>query len=429
MPQSANYVSTPSYYRASALPRAVTAPLSGEVSTDVCVIGGGFTGISTALELRRRNYDVVLLDAGEIGAGASGLNGGQLGGGQRRDVDFLEAQVGHNMAKVLWQLGNDARDLVKKRIDELAIPCDLTPGVAYAVHRKRDLPAVHSLADKLRRHYGSTKLETLDARGMTELLGTDVYYGGWVDRDSVHLHPLNLLLGEAKAAETAGVRVFEHTRATSYRDGATVDVHTQHGRVNARYLVLAMNGYLGGFEPRIAGKIMPVSNYIVATAPLDHSERASILPSGVAAADSRFVIHYFRRSADGRLLFGGGESYTSRFPRDIAAFVRPHLAAVYPALAAKPIDYAWGGRLAITINRLPHFGRLSPRVYFAQGYSGHGVGMAHLAGQVIGEAIAGIAERFDVFAGLPIRTFPGGRWLRWPAVALGMTYYALRDRF
>jgi gamma-glutamylputrescine oxidase len=426
---SANYVSNRSYYRATALSRAVTAPLAGDVSADVCVIGGGFTGVSVALELRRRNYDVVLLEAGELGAGASGLNGGQLGGGQRRDVDYLEARFGGNMAKVLWQLGNDARDLVKRRVEELAIPCDLAPGVAYAVHRKRDIPAVHALGEKLRREYGATGLDNLDARGIAELLGTDVYYGGWLDRDSAHLHPLNLLLGEAKAAEAAGVRMFENTRALFYDERATIRVRTPQGSVNARYLVLAMNGYLGNFEPRIAGKIMPVNNYIVATAPLDEAERARVLPTGIAAADSRFVINYFRRSADGRLLFGGGESYTNRFPRDIAAFVRPHLARVYPALAGKAIEYAWGGRLAITMNRMPHFGRLSPHVYFAHGYSGHGVGMAHMAGLVIAEAIAGIAERFDVFAHLPIRTFPGGRWLRWPGLVLGMTYYALRDRF
>jgi gamma-glutamylputrescine oxidase len=295
------------------------------------------------------------------------------------------------------------------------------------VHRKRDLPGVFALADKLRHDYGAS-IEKLDARGMAELLGTDVYHGGWLDHASAHLHPLNLLLGEARAAEAAGVRVFEHARAVSYHDAAMPRVSTTTGAVSARFVVLAMNGYLGGFEPRIAGKIMPVNNYIVATEPLNDDQRRRILPTRVAAADSRFVINYFRRSVDDRLLFGGGESYTSRFPNDIAGFVRPHLAAIYPELAHARFDYAWGGRLAITMNRLPHFGRLSPRIYFAQGYSGHGVGMAHLAGQMIAEAIAGVAERFDIFAHLPTRTFPGGRWLRWPGLALGMTYYALRDR-
>ena len=417
-----------SYYRATASPRVPQPPLQGDVAADVCIVGGGFTGVSAALELRRKGRSVTLLEAEEIGAGASGLNGGQLSGGQRRDVAWLEARFGRERAQELWRLGNEGRELVRARVAEYAIDCDLKSGVVHAVHRRRDLPETHALADELNEHYGA-HLEKLDAAGIAQLLGTSTYYGGWLDVDAAHLHPLNLLIGETLAAEAAGVRVYERSRAIGYDDGARVRVRTSTGVVEAEFLVLAMNAYLGAFEPRIAGKIMPVNNYIVATTPLRPEVLARINSRGVAVADSRFVINYFRVSADGRLLFGGGESYTSRFPNDIAAFVRPHLRHVYPDLAETPIDYAWGGRLAVTMNRLPHLGRVSPHVYFAHGYSGHGIAMTHLAGRLIAEAIAGTPERFDLMASLPIRTFPGGRWLRWPGLALGMTYYALRDRF
>ncbi len=417
-----------SYYGATAHALVHQPSLVGDVRADVCIIGAGYTGLSAALHLRKAGYDVVVVEAERIGFGASGRNGGQLYGGARRDVDWLEAKLGKTMARELWRLGDEARTLVKELIATYAIDCDLTPGIAIVAHRKRYVPEYHALVDKLAVDYGVEGLEKTDAVRVRELIGTDVYFGGYVDWHAAHLHPLNLARGVAKAALDAGARIFEGTRATRITEGREVRVQCEHGSVAAGHVLIATNGYLGNLSPKLAGRIMPINNFIVATEPMP-AERASALnPHRVAAGDSRFVINYFRVSADNRLLFGGGENYRRRFPRDIASFVRPYLLKIYPGLGDLAIDYAWGGTLAITMNRMPHFGRLSPRVHFAHGYSGQGVALAHLAGKLFAEVIRGQSERFDVFARIPTPPFPGGRWLRWPGLVLGMTYFALRDR-
>jgi gamma-glutamylputrescine oxidase len=416
------------YYTATATLLPEQPALQESVRADVCVIGAGYTGLSAALHLAQAGMQVVVLEAQRIGWGASGRNGGQLSGGQRQDVDWLESRFGVATARRLWQLGEDAKQLVKRLIDELDIECDLMPGVAVVAHRRRYVGEYHSLADKLTHVYGRTGLEKLDADATRSLLGTTAYHGGYVDWEAVHLHPLKLALGLARRCLRLGVRIFEGSRALSFDDGAGVTVKTATGRVQADYLVLAANGYVGGLAPKLAGRIMPINNFMIATEPLEAELAASLNPRRIAVADSRFVVNYFRMGADCRMLFGGGENYRQNFPGDIAAFVRPYLLKIYPQLAASGIDYAWGGTLAITLNRLPHFGRLSQRVLFAQGYSGQGVGLAHLAGVVLAEAIRGATERFDVFTRIPTRPFPGGRWLRWPGLVLGMTYFALRDR-
>jgi len=417
-----------SYYAATATPLVQLPPLAADARADVCVVGAGYTGLSAALHLARAGFSVIVLEAQCIGFGASGRNGGQLNGGQRRDVDYLEAHFGRARARELWALGDEARDLVKSLVKELSIDCDMTPGVAIVAHRKRFVPDYHALVDTMTERYGATHLEKLDAARTRELLGTAAFHGGYLDRSAAHLHPLELARGIARACLAAGAKIHESTRVQSFEDGRLVQVRTTRGTVTADHLVLATNGYLGDLAPRLANRIMPINNFMIATAPLAPERAQALNPERIAAADSRFVIDYFRLSRDRRLLFGGGENYRARFPRDIASFVRPYMLKIYPDLADVAIDYAWGGTLAITMNRLPHFGRLSPRVYFAQGYSGHGIALAHLAGKLIAEAIRGSAERFDVFARIKIPPFPGGRFLRWPALVLGMTYFALRDR-
>ena len=417
-----------SYYAATAHTLPQQPSLSESVHADVCIVGAGFTGLSAALHLAQAGKSIVVLESQRIGWGASGRNGGQLYGGQRKDVDWLEAKLGLDGARRLWELGEAAKHLVKRLIEDLAIDCDLTPGIAAVAHKPRYVAEYHALADKLATRYGRQGIEKLDARQTRDLLGTDAYFGGYVDWDAAHLHPLNLALGVARRCIELGVRIYENTPAVSFADSGSVTVRTPQGTVTADHLILAANGYLGNLAPKLAGRIMPINNFIVATEPLDSATLNEINPRRVAVGDSRFVINYYRLSDDGRLLFGGGENYRSGFPRDIAGFVRPYMLKIYPQLERVKIDYAWGGTLAITLNRMPHFGRLSPHVYFAHGYSGQGVALAHLAGQLLAETIGGDPHRFDAFAALPTRPFPGGRWLRWPGMVLGMLYFAMRDR-
>ena len=393
----------------------------------MCIIGGGYTGLSAALHLAERGYSVVLLEGRQVGWGASGRNGGQLGTGQRLDERELEVRFGTDTARQLFGLGLAGRSLVKDLILRHNIDCDLTPGQLLCAARPAHLGDLERRAAKLARDHAYPDQRVLGRQALREIVDSPGYHGGVLDSGAAHLHPLNYALGLARACVTAGVRIYEHSLVTGYSGTTPVIVRTSQGEVRARYLVLGCNGYLGGLEPRIADRIMPINNYLLATPPLgDLASRLIADPACVH--DTLFVVNYYRLSRDGRLIFGGGETYTRKFPADLPGFVRRHMLRVFPQLSAVPIDYAWGGTLAITMNRLPHFGRLAPNVYFAQGYSGHGVSMATLAGQLMAEAIAGTAERFDVFARLPPPPFPGGTLLRWPGQVIGMLWFALRDR-
>ncbi len=393
----------------------------------MCVIGAGYTGLSAALHLAERGYSVVLLEGRRVGWGASGRNGGQMGTGQRREESELEARFGRDTARQLFQLALAGRDLVKDRIARHAIDCELTPGQLLCATKPAHLSGLEQRAGKLARDYAYPHQRVLDKPAMREVVDSPLYHGGLLDSGAAHVQPLNYALGLARACVAAGVRIHEHSSVTGYSGTAPVVVRTAQGEVRAGHLVLGCNGYLGGLEPRIADRIMPINNFLLATAPLGPLA-SRLIRSPACVHDTLFVVNYFRLSRDGRLLFGGGETYTSQFPQDMKGFVRRYMLRVFPQLAAVPIDYAWGGTLAITMNRLPHFGRLAPNVYFAQGYSGHGVSTATLAGQLMAEAIAGTAERFDVFARLPPAPFPGGTLLRWPGLVLGMLWFSLRDR-
>jgi len=417
-----------SWYAATAVGIQSHPRLEGERRADVCVIGAGYTGLSAALHLAERGYAVVVLEAARVGWGASGRNGGQMGSGQRRDQQWLEDHLGVEHARRLWDLAEDAKALVKERVRRHAIACDLRPGILHAAHRPRDAQWYARYTEKLQREYNYPHVRVVAREEMAGMLGTTVYHGGNLDSGAGHLHPLNFALGLARAALGAGAEIFEHSAVTGFDEGSGLAIRTGQGVVRCDHAILACNGYLGDLAPPIAGTIMPINNFIAATEPLGEERARSLIRDDVAVADSKFVIDYFRLSADHRLLFGGGENYSPRFPRDIAAFVRPYMLKVYPQLADVSIEYAWGGTLAITLQRMPHFGRLSSRVLYAHGYSGHGVAMATLAGELLAEATAGQAERFDVMARVPAKRFPGGAWLRHPALVLGMMYYALRDR-
>ncbi|HEY2891542.1 MAG TPA: FAD-binding oxidoreductase [Dongiaceae bacterium] len=414
-----------SYYAATANPAPARPALAGEISADACVIGGGYTGLSAALHLAERGYKTVLLEAEQVGWGASGRNGGQVNTGLRKGPSALVAMFGREDAKRLFQLAEEAKALVRERVARHAIACDLKPGSLYVAYKRSDPDWMAKEVETLHEDFGYGAARLLSRTELEQRLASRRYFGAIADTGAAHLHPLNYALGLAAAGQAAGVAIHEKSAALSLAPG---EVRTAGGRVMARHILLACNAYLGGLEPRIAGKIMPISNYIIATESLGDSEARMLIRDDYAVCDTKFVVDYYRLSADRRLLFGGGETYSAREPADIAGFVRPYMLRVFPQLANKRIDHGWGGRLAITMNRLPHLGRLPGDIYFAQGYSGQGVALSSLAGKLMTEAIAGTAERFDLFARIPHCTFPGGTLLRHPAMVLGMLWYALRDR-
>ena len=418
----------PSFYAATAEIPQVRSSVAGDLTCDVCVVGGGFSGVSAALHLAQRGYDVVLLEAQRIGFGASGRNGGQVGSGQRRDQDDLEEMVGRDHAKKLWDISRQAQNLVRDLCRDPEIDTPFHDGIIHAAHQPKHVRPEQDYARKLTEQYGHQNIRPLDREALRELVKSDMYHGGTLDLDAGHVHPLRLVLGMARKAENEGVRIFERSRVTDLAIGPTHKVSTNQGTVSAKFLVLACNGYLGDLDRKVAAHVMPINSYVVATEPLDHGAQERLISNNYAVADTKFVINYFRFSEDHRLIFGGTESYGYKFPPDIAADVRKPMTAVFPQLADTRIDYAWGGTLGITLNRMPDFRRLAGNALSISGYSGHGVAMATLGGQIAAETIAGQAERFDIMANVPRRAFPGGSALRSPLLFLAMTWYALRDR-
>lgn len=418
----------PSYYAAqtSLLPPFPKA--EGDIACDVCVIGAGFTGLSTAYHLALRGYDVVVLDAQRVGFGASGRNGGQVSMGQRRDQDDLEAMVGTEHARALWNIGAQAVELVKDLCRKDEVRTDFTPGIVHAVHRPRDHRHNISFVDHMHRHYDYDLISVLSPAECRAVVNSPAYHGGTLDMGSGHVNPLELVLGLARLAQKAGARIFEQSKAMSLAKGDPATVSTGTASIRASHVVLACNGYLGGLQPQVAARVMPINNYIVATEPMTPEAQETIIANNYAVADSKFVVNYFRFSEDRRLLFGGTESYGYRFPRDIAAAVRKPMTEIFPQLRDVRIDHAWGGTLSVTMNRLPHFERYAGNILSMSGYSGAGVALGTLAGQIGAEAIAGQAERFDVMSRIPTRPFPGGPALRTPLMVLGMLWYGLRDR-
>ncbi len=417
----------PSYYADTVSQLPLQPPLKGDHKADIVIVGAGFTGLSAALHLAKRGYDVRVLDAHRIGFGASGRNGGQVGSGQRVEQDRLEKTYGMDKARQLWGLAEDAKALVKSLIKTHKIDCHYKPGIAHTCWRQSEVDDDHRYVEKLQREYNYNHIEACDRDTIHEMIGSPVYQGGSVDHDAGHLHPLAYVLGLGRAALAAGVTIYENSMVRRIIEGKTPSVMTDTGAIHADHLILACNGYLGALNKPVARRVMPINNFIVATAPLADAAPA-ILASDIAVADSKFVLNYFRRSHDNRLIFGGGENVSYRFPKDIRAIVSKPLFNVFPQIKGIPLDYAWGGTLAITVNRMPCFMRLNGNVMSASGYSGHGVAMASLAGKLLAEATAGVSEGFDCMAGLNVPRFPGGDMLRWPSLVIGMNWYMLRDK-
>jgi len=416
-----------SWYAATATPMDRFGPLKGEARADVCVIGAGYTGLSAALHLAEAGMDVVLLEAHRVGFGASGRNGGQLGSGQRMEQDQLEKLMGFEDAARLWDLAEAAKDLVKSLIKSHKIECHLKPGILHGCFSAREVAHEHKYVDLLNSRYGYHQITALDQGAAQAICPSPAYVGGSLDMGAGHLHPLAYALGLARAAAAAGVRIHENTLVHDIQQGQNPVVRTDHGRVKCDHVILACNGYLGGLERKVAARVMPINNFIVATEPLGDAA-TRVLTRDVAVADTKFVVNYFRLSHDKRLLFGGGESYGYQFPKDIRATVSKPMLQIFPHLREARIEYAWGGTLGITMKRMPYLARLAPNILTASGYSGHGVGTATHAGQLMAQAIGGEAQGFDTMARVPAPAFPGGVIMRTPLLALAMTWYALRDR-
>ncbi|BBP80179.1 FAD-dependent oxidoreductase [Pseudomonas sp. Ost2] len=421
---------TTSYYAASSHPQPEYPLLQGEVQADVCVVGGGFSGLNTAIELAERGLSVVLLEARKIGWGASGRNGGQLIRGVGHGLEQFTDILGQDGVRQLKLMGLEAVDIVRRRIEHFQLDCDLTWGYCDLANKPRDLEGFAEDAEELRQLGYRHATRLLQAHEMHSVVGSERYVGGLVDMGSGHLHPLNLALGEAAAATQLGVRLFEQSAVTRIDYGPEVRVHCAQGSVRAKTLVLGCNAYLNGLNSELGGKVLPAGSYIIATEPLSEAQARSLLPQNMAVCDQRVALDYYRLSADRRLLFGGACHYSGRDPQDIAAYMRPKMLEVFPQLAGARIDYHWGGMIGIGANRLPQIGRLKeqPNVYYAQAYAGHGLNATHLAGKLLAEAISGQqSDGFDLFARVPHITFPGGKYLRSPLLALGMLWHRLKE--
>jgi gamma-glutamylputrescine oxidase len=414
----------PTWYEASAPPAVPRPQLKGDLTADVAVIGAGYAGLSAALHLAKAGLGTILLEAHTVGSGASGRNGGQIHSGQRQDQEVLEASLGKPAARQLWDLAEEAKALVRDLIAEHAIACDLKDGIVHAAWKARDAAPLRASVDHMAATYGYAQ-RWIDKAEMPSLVASTRYHGGLIDPGGGQLHALKYARGLAEAAEAAGVPIFENSPVTAL---ATARAVTPTGTLSARHIVLACDTWLGALDAKAGARALAINSFIGVTEPLGEARARALIPCDLPIADTKFVVDYYRLTPDHRLLFGGGENYTPRYPADLKAFVSRPMLRVFPQLADVKLDYAWGGPVGVTLSRLPHFGWRDPSTVFAHGFSGQGVALATLAGKLMAEAVTGTALRFDVFANLKHRPFPGGRAFRTPLMALGMAWYALKDR-
>jgi gamma-glutamylputrescine oxidase len=417
----------PSYYTATAQPAPDLPELEGDVRADVVVVGAGYTGLSTALELAQRGYDVVVLEAHRVGWGASGRNGGQVCTGFSASLARIEKWVGLDDARKLFAISEEGKALIRERVRRHGIQCDLKWGYLHAAPKARHVEELKEEQEIAERRFGYEGLRLVDRDEVRRMVASPAYVGGLYDSGAGHLHPLNYCLGLAQAAREAGARIFENSAVARVEMRRPAVAVTAKGRVTADFLVLAGNAYLGGLVKEIRSKVMPVGTYIGATTRLGENRAKSLIPDDIAVADTNFVLNYYRRSSDHRMLFGGRVSYSTIMPPYLPRAMRHKMIGVFPQLSDVDFEFTWGGFVAITVERTPDVGRVAPNVYYAQGYSGTGVALSGVVGKIIAEAIAGQAERVDLFSKLPHTNFPGGPALRTPMLAAAMLWYRLRD--
>ena len=417
-----------SWYAATANDKTIRPPLVGAVEADVCIIGAGFTGISAALELAEKGMSVVVLEAERIGFGASGRNGGQIVNGYSRDFDTIERRFGPEIARKLALMSREGGEIIRSRVARHGIDCDLRDGGFFAAFTTKQLREFEVIK-KSCESYGIDGMEMVGKADVGRYVSSPRYSGGMIDKRGGHIHPLNLVLGEARAAEAFGARIYENSRAVSIdiSDKQPI-VSTAGGSVKSRYLLVCGNAYLGNLLPKITERMMPVSSQVMVTEKLDPALLDRMLPADYCVEDANYVLDYYRRTSDNRLLYGGGIGYGGQDPANLTGIIRPNMIKTFPDLTDTRIEYAWSGNFALTLTRIPHVGKLSDTVYFSHGDSGHGVTTTHLLGKILGEAVLGHADRFDIWASLPSLPFPGGRAFRVPLTALGAWWYGLRDR-
>ncbi|MGN8157783.1 NAD(P)/FAD-dependent oxidoreductase [Salinisphaera sp. SWV1] len=423
-----------SYYRDSRRITLASPPtsLTGSRRVDVAVVGGGVTGCSAALHLAERGYSVALVEANRIGWGASGRSGGQILTGFGTGMSTFANALGADDARRVFEMSREAVRLTVDRIRRHDIDCDLRDGAVYAALKPRHMKGFAAEQKHMRQVYDYDGLTLLDRDALNAHVRCPSYIGGLYDAESWHLHPLNYVLGLARAAQQAGVTLYEQSPVERIVHGRTPIVHTPEGALTAGHVVLGGNAYLAAdVAPELSGHLMPVGNYIIATEPLFPAQVAETLPGDDAVSDANFVLDYYQLSAapaDGpRMLYGGQVSYGKKPPKRLNERMQTKLGRLFPALQNIGIDYSWGGLVGVTRNRAPHFGRIGDNVFYAQGYSGHGMALAGLAGQLIGEAVAGQSERFDLYTRLTHRRFPGGERLRTPLLVLATNFYRMRD--
>lgn len=418
----------PSYYAASRNIKRRPRSLKTDITTDICVVGAGYSGLSTALHLAEKGMKVVIVEGAEVGWGASGRNGGQIVNGLNASLETIERRYGASTANFVGGMLQEGAGVIYDWVDRYKISCDLKKGNIYAAYTEKHLDEL-AAKQKLWRQHGMNDHEMLDRVGVRRHIGSDVYCGGMIDHSGAHMHPLNLALGEAKAFESLGGTIFEKSPVTSVtQSNGTAIVQTDHGRVSAKAAVICGNAYLGNVVPELTPRVMPVSTQMIATVPLGEERARQLLPTDMCVEDVRYILDYFRLSADHRLIFGGGVVYGGTDPADVVAKIRPNLDRVFPALKSVKIDYAWSGNFALSFSRVPQVGRLGSNIYFAHGYSGHGITGTHLFGRILSEAITGDLTRFDTFAALPWIPFPGGRLFGAQYSTIGSWWYALRDK-